>query len=70
MKKIFRYIGNCIRYMMFKHKMKVAIFEAFDHGDEWIKFLTGLAVAYKDAAPEDIHKEFIGKLAEKIHSSK
>ena len=67
MKRFFKYIGNCIEYMVFKHKMKVAIFDAFNHGDEWIKFATKLAVAYQDASAEDIRKEFISEIASKAH---
>ena len=67
MKKFLKYIGNCIGYMVFKHKMKVAIFDAFNHGDEWITFVTKFATAYKDATPEDIRKDFIETLAVKIH---
>lgn len=67
MKSFFKYIGNCIGYMVFKHKMKIAIFDAFNHGDEWVKFATKLAVAYKDATPEEIRKDFIEAIANKIH---
>lgn len=66
-KGFFKYIGNCIGYMVFKHKMKVAIFDAFNHGDEWITFATKLAVAYKDATPEEIRKDLIMDIAEKVH---
>lgn len=66
-KKFGKYIMNCIGYMVFKHKMKVAIFDAFNHGDEWITFVTKFATVYKDATPEDIRKDFINVLADKIH---
>ena len=67
MKKFLKYIGNCIEYMAFKHKMKVAIFDAFNHGDEWIKLVTNFAVAYKDSTPDDIRKDFIDAIATKVH---
>lgn len=67
MKKIFRYISNCVGYMMLKHKMKVAIFEAFNHSNEWIDLITKLANAYKDATPEEIRNEFMVALTTKIH---
>lgn len=69
MKKFFRYIENCFAYMIFKHKMKVAIFDAFDHADEWVRFVTNFAVAYKDSSPEEIKKDFISALAGKVHES-
>ena len=57
-----------IRSKIFYAKLKKEIFKAFVHGDDWIKFLTNLAVAYKDATPEVIRKEFISALAEKVHN--
>lgn len=66
-KGFFKYIGNCIGYIVFKHKIKVAIFDAVNHGDEWIKLMTNLATAYKDAAPDDIRKDFIDAIATKVH---
>ena len=67
MKNFFKYIANYFGYIVFKHKMKVAIFDAFNHGDEWIKFATKLAVAYKDDTPDDIRKDFIDAIATKVH---
>lgn len=66
-KKFGKYIMNCIGYMVFKHKMKVAIFEAVNHGDEWITFVTKLAVAYKDTTPEEMRKDLIMDIAGKVH---
>lgn len=53
---------------LFYAKLKIEIYRTFKHGDEWIKFLTNLAIAYKDATPETIKKEFVGALAEKVHN--
>lgn len=58
-----------IRRKIFYHQIKKAIFEAFEHGDEWINLITKLAVACKDMTPDDVKKEFISALAEKIHSN-
>ena len=67
MKNFFKYIANYFGYIVFKHKMKVAIFDAMNHGDEWIKFVTKFATAYKDSTPEDIRQDFVNALADKIH---
>lgn len=69
-KEIGKYLANCIGYIIFKHKMKIAIFDAFNHADEWIKFVTNFAIAYKDATSEDISKDFMMALAGEIHKDK
>lgn len=66
-KKILMVIPNFIKRKVFYHQMKKAIFETFNHADEWINMLTMLAVSVKDSTPEDVRKEFISTIAEKIH---
>lgn len=66
-KKILMVIPNFIMRKIFHHKIKKAIFETFNHADEWINMLTKLTVSVKDMTPEDVRKEFISALAEKIH---
>lgn len=52
---------------LFFAKLKIEIYRTAKHSDEWIKFATNLAIAYKDATPDDIRKDFIDAIATKVH---
>lgn len=52
---------------LFFAKLKIEIYRTAKHSDEWIKFATNLAIAYKDATPEEIRTELISAVAEKVH---
>lgn len=54
---------------LFYAKLKIEIFRTFKNGDDWLKFLNNLAIAYKDATPDEIRKEFVSALAGKVHDS-
>ena len=58
-----------IRSKIFFAHLKKEIFKAFSHGDDWMKFLTNLAISYKNATPDEIRKEFVSALAGKVHDS-
>ncbi len=56
-----------IKQKLFFRTIKKEVFRIFEHGDEWVTFLTNLAIAYKDSTPDNIRKEFVDALATKIH---
>lgn len=56
-----------IKMKLFYYNLKKEIFNAFEHGDEVINFITNLAVSCKDMTGDDLRKEVIHAIAELAH---
>ncbi len=56
-----------IKRKIFYHSLKKAIFEAFEHGDEWITMITKLAESCKEMTADDVRKEFLSAVAAEVH---
>jgi len=57
-----------IKSKFFYHKLKMELFEALVNGDGYLDMFTKLATACKDMTPDDVKKEFLSALADKIHT--
>ncbi len=60
---------NYIKSKIFFAKLKIELYKAFSHSNDYIGMLTKLAVASKDMPPEEVKKELLSALANMIHSS-
>lgn len=56
-----------IKMKLFYFQMKRAIFEAFEHGDDVINFITNLAISCKDMTGDELRKEVIHAIASLAH---
>ncbi|RFZ78211.1 hypothetical protein DS742_13920 [Lacrimispora amygdalina] len=60
---------NYIKSKLFYAKLKMEIYKALSHSDDYIEMLTKLAIASKEMTPDDVKKEFLAELASVIHDS-
>lgn len=58
---------NYIRSKIFYARLKVELFKAFSHSDDYIELFTKLAVAAKDMTPEEVKGEFLKEFAGIVH---
>lgn len=58
---------NYIRSKIFYARLKVEIFKAFSHSDDYIELFTKLAIAAKDMTPEEVKSEFLKEFAGIVH---
>lgn len=62
-----KFIGNYIRSKIFYARLKVEIFKALSHGDDYIELFTKLAIAAKDMTPDEVKSEFMQTFAGIVH---
>ena len=60
---------NYIKSKIFFASLKMELFKALSHSDDYIEMLTKLAIASKEMTPDDVKKEFLAELASVIHDS-
>ena len=60
---------NYIKSKLFFVKLKMEIYKALSHSDDYIEMFTKLAIAAKEMTPEEVKKEFLRELASVIHDS-
>ena len=58
-----------IKSKLFYAKLKVEIFKALNHSENYIGMFTKLAIASKEMTPDEVKKEFLAELASVIHDS-
>ena len=58
-----------IKSKLFFAKLRIEIYKAFEHSEDYIWMFTKLASASKDMTPEEVKKEFLNVLAGVIHDS-
>lgn len=58
-----------IKSKLFFAKLRIEIYKAFEHSEDYICMFTKLASASKDMTPDEVKKEFLNVLAGVIHDS-
>lgn len=58
-----------IRSKLFWMKIKIELFKALNHSEDYIGMFTKLAIASKDMTPDEVKKEFLKELASVIHET-
>lgn len=58
-----------IKSKLFFAKLKIEIYKAFEHSEDYVGMFTKLASASKDMTPDEVKKEFLNVLASVIHES-
>ena len=66
-KIMFKFLGNYIKSKIFYARLKVELFKAFSHCDDYIELLTKLAIASKDMTLEEVKSEFFKEFAGIVH---
>lgn len=56
-----------IKSKIFWAMLKVEIYKALSHGDDYIEMFTKLAIATKDMTPEEVKSEFMQTFAGIVH---
>lgn len=60
---------NYIKSKLFYAKLKIEIYKAFSHSDDYVKMITKLAIACKDMTAEEVKAEFLKEFAGAVHDS-
>lgn len=58
-----------IKSKLFYAKLKVEIYKALSHSEDYIAMLTKLAIACKDMTPEEVKAEVLKEFAGAVHES-
>lgn len=58
-----------IKSKLFYAKLKMEIYKALSHSDDYIEMFTKLAIAAKDMTPEEVKSEFMQTFAGIVHDS-
>lgn len=58
---------NYIKSKLFYAKLKMEIYKALSHSDDYIEMFTKLAIAAKDMTPEEVKGEFLKEFAGIVH---
>ena len=58
---------NYIKSKLFYAKLKVEIYKALSHSDDYVELFTKLAIAAKDMTPDEVKSEFMQTFAGIVH---
>ena len=58
---------NYIKTKIFFVKLKMEIYKALSHSDNYVEMFTKLAIAAKDMTPEEVKVEFMQTFAGIVH---
>lgn len=58
---------NYIKSKIFFASLKMELFKALSHSDDYIEMFTKLAIAAKDMTPEEVKSEFMQTFAGIVH---
>lgn len=58
---------NYIKSKLFFAKLKVELYKALSHSEDYIELFTKLAIASKDMTPEEVKSEFFKEFAGIVH---
>ncbi|WP_333648334.1 hypothetical protein [Lacrimispora sp.] len=64
---MFKFISNYIKSKIFFARLKMELFQAFSHSDDYMELLTKLAISAKDMTPEEVKVEFMKEFAGVVH---
>lgn len=56
-----------IKSKIFFAKLKMEIYKALSHSDDYVEMFTKLAIASKDMTPEEVKSEFLKEFAGMVH---
>ncbi len=58
---------NYIKSKIFFAKLKIELYKALSHSEDYIELFTKLAIASKDMTPEEVKSEFFKEFAGVVH---
>jgi len=58
---------NYIKSKLFFAKLKVELYKALSHSEDYMELFTKLAIASKDMTPEEVKSEFFKEFAGVVH---
>ncbi|WP_395546697.1 MULTISPECIES: hypothetical protein [unclassified Lacrimispora] len=58
---------NYIKSKLFFAKLKVELYKALSHSEDYLGLFTKLAIASKDMTPEEVKNEFFKEFAGVVH---
>jgi hypothetical protein len=58
---------NYIKSKFFFAKLKVELYKALSHSEDYLDLFTKLAIASKDMTPEEVKSEFLKEFAGVVH---
>lgn len=56
-----------IKSRLFFMKLKMELYKAFSHSEDYIELFTKLAIASKDMTPDEVKNEFFKEFAGVVH---
>ncbi len=56
-----------IKSKLFFMKLKMELYKALSHSEDYIELFTKLAIASKDMTPEEVKSEFLKEFAGVVH---
>jgi len=58
---------NYIKSKLFFAKLKVELYKALSHSEDYLELFTKLAIASKDMTPDEVKNEFFKEFAGVVH---
>lgn len=58
---------NYIKSKLFFAKLKIELYKALSHSEDYLELFTKLAIASKDMTPEEVKSEFFKEFAGVVH---